>query len=344
MTRGERFPVNVVTGFLGSGKTTLLKSVLTSEAFGDTAVLVNEFGEVGLDHLLLGDISEDTILLDSGCVCCTIRGELSEALRNLYSRRTRGEIPPFQRIVLETTGLAEPAPIASTLATDPVLRHHFFPGTTIALVDCANAAATHHAEPVWTEQVASADRAVMSKTDLATDEQITGTRALIAAVNPAAELLGPEALAHPPSRLFDAGPHLRARSEVDVTDWLGPLSERGHQGTAHARHSVAGVYSFELALDDPLDWTAFGLWLSMLLSRHGEHILRVKGVLRVDGSEWPLAVHGVQHTVYPPVHLESLTAWQGGSRLIFITRGLTQDVIEQSLRTFLVRVSAPAGR
>ena len=342
MTRGERFPVNVVTGFLGSGKTTLLKSVLTSEAFGDTAVLVNEFGEVGLDHLLLGDISEETILLDNGCVCCTIRGELSEALRNLYSRRTRGEIPPFRRIILETTGLAEPAPIASTLATDPVLRHHVFPGTTIAVVDCANAAATHHREPVWTEQVAAADRVVMSKTDLATDEQITETRASVSGINPAAELLGPEALTRPPSRLFDAGPHLRARSELDVADWLGPLSKPGHQGAAHARHSVDGVHSFELALDDPIDWTAFGVWLSMLLSRHGERILRVKGVLRIEGSEWPLAVHGVQHTVYPPVHLESLTAWHGGSRLIFITRGLTQDAIAQSLRTFLEQVSSPA--
>lgn len=339
MTRGERFPVNVVTGFLGCGKTTLLKSVLTSEAFGDTAVLVNEFGEVGLDHLLLGDISEETILLDNGCVCCTIRGELSEALRNLYSRRTRGDIPPFKRIILETTGLAEPAPIASTLATDPVLRHHVFPGTTIAVVDCSNAAATHHREPVWTEQVAAADRIVLSKTDLASEEQIAETRDLISRINPAAELLGPEALNHPPARLFDAGPHLRVRSEADVTDWLGTLSSSDQRGTVHARHSVANVHSFELALDDPIDWTAFGVWLSMLLSRHGERILRVKGVLRIEGSQWPLAVHGVQHTVYPPLHLQELEDWKGGSRLIFITRGLRSDTIEYSLRTFMARIA-----
>ncbi|SEO66002.1 CobW family GTP-binding protein [Aquisalimonas asiatica] len=343
MTGDARFPVHVVTGFLGSGKTTLLRAVLGSEAFGDTAVLVNEFGEVGLDHLLLGEIAEDTVLLDSGCVCCTIRGELSEALRRLHSRRTRGEIPPFRRIVLETTGLAEPAPIASTIAADPVLRHHVRPGTTVAVVDCTNAVTTHWREPIWAEQVAAADRVLLSKTDLATEDEIQATRDTVTGINPGAELLGAEALTRPPERLFDAGPHLRLASGAELTDWLGPAAARDGHAT-HARGAgIAGIESFALDMEEPVDWTAFAVWLSMLLGQHGERILRVKGVLRIEGADWPLAIHGVQHTVYPPVHLQAFDDWQGESRLIFITRGLSHDVIARSLRTFVAHIADPPG-
>ncbi|MBZ9558010.1 MULTISPECIES: GTP-binding protein [unclassified Modicisalibacter] len=329
-------PVHVISGFLGSGKTTLLKSVLASEAFGDSAVLINEFGDVGLDDRLLGEIAEDAVLLASGCVCCTIRGELSDALRRLLSRRQNGEIPAFRRIVLETTGLADPGPIASTITADPVLRHHLRPGTNLTLVDAVNAIDSRRHHPVWEAQVAVADKLVISKTDLVDTSRIDHLHDLLDTTNPAAQRLGREALDQPSDALFASGPHLERFTRARVRTWLGPWRESASPET---RSHLGDVSAFRLAFDGELDWTCFGLWLSMLLNRHGNDIMRVKGVLHVRDDPRPVILHGVQHTIHPPEHVEAWPDDDRRSELVFITRGIPASRVADSLQAFMSAVS-----
>lgn len=335
-----RIPVHVITGFLGSGKTTLLKALLAHESFGDSAILVNEFGAVGLDNQLLGNIDQETVLLSSGCVCCSIRGELSEALQDLYTRRHQGDIPPFERVVLETTGLADPGPIAATIASDPVLRHHYRPGTTLTVVDALNACENHISEPVWADQVAFADVFAITKTDLVPTVDAEATRALVTRVNTVArEISLVDSVAQDINDVF-------LQPTTDLADstsgWtiLGPavrLSgglDRGHQRVP--RHPVDDVHSFDITLPGSLDWTCFGVWLSLLLHRHGRNILRTKGILVVDEASVPLVIHGVQHTLFPPEHLPTdQSVHIDGSRLVFITRGITRVQVLHSLNVFL---------
>ena len=305
-------PVHLITGFLGSGKTTLLQRLLADPALADTAVLINEFGEVGLDHHLLGRIDDTMVLLPSGCLCCTIRGELAAAIKDLHSRRERGEVPAFRRLVVESSGLADPFPILSTVQADPVLRHHFRLGTVVTTVDAVNGIGRSES----LKQVAVADRLVLTKTDLAPecDGLVTELRKL----NPDAPLLRSAEQPIDASALFDAS----ARSPLRA---LPAMSESPH----------GSVRAFALSFEGALDWTMFGVWLTMLLNRHGEKVLRVKGILNVAGSETPVAVHGVQHLVHPPVHM---TAWPDEdrrSRLVFIVDGLQRTAIERSLGAFL---------
>jgi G3E family GTPase len=180
--------VTLITGFLGSGKTTLLQRLLLDPALSDTAVLINEFGDIGLDHHLLERIDETMVMLQSGCVCCTIRGELSTAIKDLHSRRERGLLPPFRRLVIESTGLADPFPILSTVRSDPVLRHHFRLGNVITTVDAVNGARQLDAQPESIKQVAVADRLVLTKTDLATAEAADRLTQRLRHINPGAPL------------------------------------------------------------------------------------------------------------------------------------------------------------
>jgi len=340
-------PVIVATGFLGSGKTTLLKRVLSSEAFGDTAVLVNEFGEVGLDHLLLGEVAPDTVLLSSGCLCCSIRGELSDALRGLYSRRQRGEIPAFRRVVLETTGLADPGPIVSTLLADPVLKHHFRCGAIVTTVDAVNALADHVRQPEWIRQVAVADRLVITKTDLVDDLRLARLEEVLQRLNPAADKARSDAL---DEQIFQGDQGVvRSDSVEEVARWFRPPDlgraadyaappSGGFGPEVHGSH-LSDVQSFCVILDREIDWTAFALWLSMLLHCHGNEILRVKGLLNVAGSNTPVALHGVQHVIHPPVHLKRWPDDDRRSRIVFITRGIASDTIQPSLETFVDKLA-----
>lgn len=335
-TQPSLIPVNVISGFLGGGKTTLLKSVLASEAYGDSAVLINEFGDVGLDNLLLGDIAEDVVLLQSGCVCCTIRGELSEALRRLLAQRADGLIPSFKRIVLETTGLADPGPIASTITADPVLRYHLRPGTNITVLDAVNARQSQADHPVWAEQVAAADKLIISKIDLVSDDDLSWLQHVATAINPAAELLGREAMSRKSDDLFAGGPHVQSWNPGQVKNWLG-IRPAPH-ALAESDH-LHGVLSFRLRFDGEVDWTCLGIWLSMLLNHHGRDILRVKGVLHVKGEERPVVLHGVQHTIHPPEHINDWPKDDRRSELIFITRGIAGTIVSDSLKIFMDNVS-----
>lgn len=340
MTSGSRpTPVNVLTGFLGSGKTTLLQRLLRSSRMERTAVLINEFGEIGLDHLLVQQVDESVLVLQSGCICCSIRDDLKSALRGLLSRRERHEIPAFDRVVIETTGLADPGPILYTLLSEPVIRHHFQLGNVITTVDVVNAELHLSRNREGIKQVAAADRLVLTKSDLAEPGQTAAVRDELARLNPSA-------------RLWDA-----AEDPVDVDFLLdmmpsgtppGPVRYRLEEEVPRERGSTAGkqaaagglrrhtdsVSSFSLILDRPMDWTAFGIWLSLLLNRHGDDVLRVKGILCVEGTETPVFINGVQHIVHPPQHLERWPTEDHRSRIVFITRGIDQGRLRRSLEAF----------
>ena len=333
-------PVNLITGFLGSGKTTLLQRLLADPALGDTAVLINEFGEVGLDHHLLERIDDTMVLLQSGCLCCTIRGELSEAMKDLHSKRERGVVPNFRRLVIESTGLADPFPILSTVQADPVLKHHFRLGNVIATVDAVNGATQLFRQPECTKQVAVADRLVLTKTDLADQKTTDALTARLRRLNPSAPLWraaeGPlDAAALFSHDLFALGGKsaMARRWFADEVDVRPPVHAHAH---VHERNRHGDtIHAFSMVFDGPLDWTLFGLWLTMLLNRHGSAVLRVKGILNVEGSPTPVAVHGVQHLVHPPIHMAAWPDDDRRSRLVFVVDGLERAVIERSLSAFL---------
>ncbi len=310
MADDTRRPVHVLTGFLGSGKTTLLRHILRDPAYAGTAVLINEFGEVGLDHLLLGRIEGEPVLLDSGCVCCTIRGDLVAALRRL----TGPGAPAFGRVVIETTGLADPTPVLATLLGDLAIRRAFRPGRLLACVDAVHGLAGLGRHPVLRKQAAAADVIVVTKSDLADDRPL---RRALGALNPLAAIHVARFGAADPAMLFGGA--------GGGQDWLAlaALPPPPHGATA---------FSIELA--ERLDYAAFALWFSLLVHAHGSRLLRVKAILDVAGSDSPVALHAVQHVIHAPEHLD---AWTGPPRsvLVFITDGLRREPVAASLAAFL---------
>jgi len=334
-------PVNMITGFLGSGKTTLLQRLLRSPQLSDAAVLVNEFGEVGLDHHLLQNVAESTLLLENGCVCCAVRGDLKKALRELLSQRSRAEIPHFRRVVIETSGLADPAPIAYTLLSEPVLRHHFRLSGIVTTIDAVNGTAHLSDFPEAVKQAAMADRLVLTKVDLCGEAAAAALRARLRALNFSAEIL----------QSGDIHGNFHRLLTDDIYDAEGKFRETGHWTAAdgggdeahHAHEHTAGIQSFAAIFERPLDWTAFGVWASMLLHRHGADVLRLKGLLNVAGVPTPVLINAVQHIVHPPSHLEAWPDADRRSRLIFIVRGLERRRIERSLAVFNDLINAPAA-
>lgn len=305
--------VHLVTGFLGSGKTTLVGALLRRPELARTAVIVNELGEVGIDHHLLRRVDERTVLLASGCVCCTLRGDLADELRDLLDRADAGEIPAFDRVVVETTGLAEPTPIVNTLLADPFVPHHYALASVVATVDAQHGLRVDES----VRQAAAADVLVVTKTDLASDEDTASLEQALTRLNPtAAVVCAVSGEVEPAAVLRPAADVLRASTRGDVTH--------------HHDHAVEAVV---LELDDVVDWTAFGIWLTMLLQARGTEIYRVKGLLDV-GGDGPLLVNGVQHAVHPPVHLDTWPDGERRSRLVVIGRGFTRDELERSLRAF----------
>ena len=305
-----KIPVALVTGFLGSGKTTLVSRLLQHPDMGETAVIVNELGEVGIDHHLLRRVDERTVLLPSGCLCCALRGDLADELRDLKARRDAGEIPAFQRVVVETTGLANPAPIVSTLLSEPLVRHHFRLEAIVTTVDAQHG--LRHDESVG--QAAAADRLVVTKSDVADPAAVIER---LRRLNPTATLVEAVFGDVEPEVLFSGG---EARDPRDLAY---------DESLEHSRE----VRAFCVTFDEPLDWIAFGIWLTMLLQARGQDVLRVKGLLDV-GAEGPLVLNGVQHVVHPPEHLPEWPDEDRRSRLVFIGRDLDGDALERSLSAF----------
>ncbi len=307
--------MTIITGFLGSGKTTLLSRLLCKPEMRNAAVLVNEFGEAGLDHHLLRRTEERTVLLGGGCVCCATREDLVDALLDLLNLDESGEAP-VERVVIETTGLAEPAPILHTIYAHPVLGHHFSVECVISTVDALSGEANLDHGPEATKQAASSDGIVVTKTDAAEPETVRKLTDRLRRLNPSA-------------RLFEA-----AFGEVDAEALLQPSPEPLQlPDNPAAPHDTGNTHTVSLTFDAPVDWTAFGVWLSMLLHARGESVLRVKGLLDV-GEAGPVVLNGVQHTIHPPEHLRSWPGDESPSRLTFITRDVRAEEILASLEMF----------
>lgn len=315
----DRIPVHVLTGFLGSGKTTFLRHLLGEPDLADTAVVINEFGEVGLDHLLVREVSEDAVLLSSGCLCCAVRDDLVSTLADMLEMVRRGEVAPFSRVVVETSGLADPAPIMQAVMSDLKLRRGYRAGIIVATVDGVGGAGSiaQFAEAV--QQVALADCVVVTKSDLVEPWRLDALQLDIAKVNPSVRRLVSSKASKPRSAEVFEHPDEWQPRHIEFADV--PMA---------GKHS-AGVETFTVTVDKPVDWPAFVDWLEILLAGRGQSILRVKGLLSVAGDPRPVVIHGVQHVVYPPEYLPRWPEGAEGGWLVFIARDLSLQAIENSL-------------
>jgi G3E family GTPase len=305
----EPLPISVLTGFLGSGKTTFLGRLLTRPDMGDTAVVINEFGAVGLDHLLIEAADQEILELPNGCVCCAVRQDLAETLYNLLRRRARGEIACFSRIVLETSGLAEPSPILYTFSADAFLEHSLRVDSVVTVIDAVAGAATLARYPEAMAQAAGADRLLLTKTDLAAPSADFVTR--LEELNPMAELID-SARADPVSILFGG------------TVTVLPRKQRFLAEAVHAH----GISAHVMTLRQPMTRLQFAMALGGLARDHGEDLLRVKGIVGfADRAGGPAAVHAVQHTMYPPRWLDRWPSADETSRLVFIVRNIAPAVL-----------------
>jgi G3E family GTPase len=303
--RAHRIPVTVVTGFLGAGKTTLVKGLLETPEGRNTAVVVNELGAIGIDDVLLRSSADETVLLGSGCLCCNVRSDLQLALRRLVAERAQAKVPHFTRVVIETSGLADPGPILRTFATDRALGEEFHVEAVIAVADAVNGLRSLDEFAEARAQVILADRIALTKTDLASADQLIGR---LRALNPRAEIVTAHHGALDPACLLGAP----------------PVSDR--QFLAEAAHSD-GIASFVLQESAPLAWEPFSRFMETLTALRGGDLLRVKGLLNVVGAKGPVVVQLVQHLAHPPVELAEWPDSQRDSRMVFITRNVSEKSV-----------------
>ncbi len=326
-------PVTIITGFLGSGKTTVLNRLLKLPSLADTAVIVNEFGAVGLDHLLIEQAIEDAVLLKNGCICCTVRGDIADTLEQLWQRRESGALPPFRRIAIETTGLADPAPVAHALLAAEDASYACRLDGIVTTVDALHGAMQLQRQLEARRQVAMADRILLSKTDLASAADIAAVEARIAALNagaPVRHVVNGDVDA---SDVFDLGPGDGA-NDARIARWLQALDSDPHHGHRHHpfRHGDE-IASVVLRCDRPIAWPSLQLWLESVLSLLGGDVLRLKGLVRLAGEDRLVVLQGVHHVLHPPVFLERQKDAVGGTRIVLITRGLSAAGLRASFAT-----------
>ncbi len=335
-------PLTVLTGFLGAGKTTLLNRLLKDPALAETAVIINEFGEVSLDHLLVEYISDNIVLLQSGCLCCTMRGDLVDALetllRDLDNRRCT-----FRRVLLETTGLADPAPVLHTAMSHPYLVLRYRLDGVVTVVDAVNGDATLDAHEEAVKQAALADRLVLTKTDLASAEQRDALIERLHALNPAAAVLDAAKGEATPDRLLNCGLYDPARKIPDVKKWLAAEAyadthghhDHGHEHLDRNRHDDH-IASFVLTSDTAIPAGTLDMFLELLRATHGAKLLRVKGIVKLaEMPDTPVVVHGVQHVFHPTARLERWPDDDHRTRIVFITRDLPERVVREMFEAFL---------
>lgn len=350
-------PVSLLTGFLGSGKTTLLNRLLADPRMARSAVIINEFGEIGLDHDLVESATETMVLMQSGCLCCTVRGDLAQTLADLKARRDAGDAD-FERVMIETTGIADPGPIVQTLVMDPDLSEDFALDGVLTTVDCATGAATLNAHFEAVQQVAMADRLILTKADLALPGEVAAFEKRLAAINPGAPRLRAEHGVIDPALLFGVAPRTDSQ-QAEALKWvaaapkkanLPPLSglkstnpfslpqSHGLFGKPSAGHAASGashdgrISSQSAEIAHPISPIVFDLWLESLMNSAASNVLRLKAVVHVEGMEHPFALHGVQHVFHPPV---PLTHWPKGdtvSRIVVIGRDLPPGYLAESLQ------------
>lgn len=332
------FPLTIVTGFLGAGKTSLLNSLLRDPMAAGALVIINEFGETGLDHLLVERVDGDMLVMTSGCLCCSIRGDLIATLEDILRRRDNGRIAPFGRVIIETTGLADPAPVLHTVMLHPYLMLRFRLDGVITLIDAVNGGATldDHEEAV--KQAAMADRLVLSKTDLlAGDRAVPDLRARLAKLNPGAVVLDAVQGQATAAALLDAGIYDPDRKIPDVRQWLNAEAfaanephDHGHSARVHDvnRHD-ARIRAFCVRHAAPLPLAGLDLFINSLRDAHGSNLLRVKGIVALAGDPpTPVLIQGVQHVFHPPLRLPAWPDDDHTTRIVFILRDMEQAFVE----------------
>ncbi len=352
-------PISLLTGFLGSGKTTLLNYLVTQPALKDTLVIINEFGEIGLDHLLVAHSQEDIVVeMSSGCLCCTIRGDLKKTLKDITWRFAEGGQRKFNRVIIETTGLASPIPILHTLMTDSFIAAKYRLDGVITTIDAVNGAATldQHAEAL--QQAAVADRLLLTKSDLADADALQQLQSRLQQLNPAAVQILSRQGQVAPEQLLDAGLFSAADKAPDVARWLNEEAYtgqshghhhdhshgHGHHGHEHKHdhahhhdinrhddHIRAFCFSFEEAIEPHV----FDEWLSLLVGFRGQNMLRIKGIVNLTNSDKPVVIHGVQHIFHPTVTLPEWPSEDRRTRIVFITKDIERTTIERSFTAFM---------
>jgi G3E family GTPase len=362
----ERIPVTVLTGFLGSGKTTLLNRLLRRPELADTAVIINEFGEIGLDHLLVEKSDDEgMVTLNSGCLCCTVRGDLVRTMSELFLKRSKGEVTPFKRMVVETTGLADPAPILHTLMTDPLLASRYRLDGVVTTVDGVNGASTldNHEEAV--KQAAVADRLLLTKVDIADAPKLDELKHRLQHLNPGARPMSIADGEIDPNAILNAGLYNPETKTADVKRWLHEEAYEGSHDHGHGHHHHGDdhghghghqhthehghgeqdphnvnrhddrIKAFCMTFDEPMSWATVAAAFDALVTYRGPDLLRMKGILNVKDTDKPVVIHGVQHVFHPPATLE---AWPEGddrkSRVVFITRDIAESTIRKVFASF----------
>jgi G3E family GTPase len=334
-------PITILTGFLGSGKTTVLNRLLRDPRLNDTAVIVNEFGEIGLDHLLVEKAIDQMVLLDNGCLCCSVRGDLADTLIDLVTRAERGDIPGFSQVMVETTGLADPGPIVETVTADEELAKRFRVKAIVATVDAVSGVSTLDRHDEARAQVAMADLVLVTKIDLP-DARPADAEAAVAALNPHAPrlrtaggavdpavVLGVEAMTPPPLHCPVCGSDHDHGHDVD--------HGHGHGAAAHHHHAHGNgwnIASASILIDRPLPWEMVAGWLEWVSALRGADLLRVKGILAIEGQPGPVLVQAVQTTFSPPVVLPDWPAGDTRSRIVLIARDIPAEALRASFDAF----------
>jgi G3E family GTPase len=334
----DRIPVTLLTGFLGSGKTTVLNRLVQQPEMADALVLINEFGEVGLDHLLVEHSREDIVIeMSSGCLCCTIRGDLVQTLSDVYGRFVVAGQRRINRVIIETTGLADPAPIVHTFAAHPELQDHYRLDGMVTTIDARNGESTLDAHAEAVKQAAMADRLLLTKIDLVESARLESLCARLHAINPGAGIIQTFFGDVPASRLLGLGLFSADGKIGDVRRWLAE-EQYHHHDHHHHHHDVNRhddqIRAFCFVIDDPIPEAVLTEWLDMLLSLMGPSMLRIKGILNVAGFETPVVIHGVQHVFHPPQTLDDWPDDDRRSRIVFITRAVERETIEETFKLF----------
>ena len=351
MRRSAKIPISILTGFLGSGKTTVLNRVVRQPEMAHALVIINELGEIGIDHELVESATDDVVLLQSGCLCCSVRSDLIETLQSMFAKVGRGEISPFDRVIIETTGLADPGPILQAFMAEPSVTRHFEVDGVIATVDAMTGEATlgRHIEAV--KQMAVADRILLTKTDLAEPAQCLAVERRLQALNPSAPIVR-TVLANriDPALLFGVGLYDPSSKSSDVRRWLdwesAPANANVVPGT-HAEHThdrtskrVAdtvplhddNIRSISLVFEEPIPGEVLDRWLKSLLRFRGPDLLRFKAIANVAELPGPLVLHGVQHVIHPPMMLKEWPSEDRRTRMVFITYGIDENLLRSSFQ------------